>query len=115
MQPRETSIPPAKAPRSFRTYVLAALALWVVAWIAFVMLSHSGDRGALLAKAGTVVLPIVVGAVLAWRRPLLGGLVLTAFGAITAWLFEVAISRLALSLPAIAFGLYFAWRGVRRR
>lgn len=115
MQPQEMSSPPAKSSRSWRKPALAALSLWVAGWIAFIVLSRSEDRGSLLAQVGTVLLPLVVGAVLAWRKPLLGGLVLIAFGAVTAWFFDIAVMRLALSLPAIAFGLYFAWLGVRRR
>jgi len=112
----EINAGPAPAVRpALRWSVLGLLFVWVAFWATFVVLSHANEGVALLAEGGTIVVPLVALALLSWRKPLVGGVGLCLAAAVAAWFFDNLAARMILALPALLFGLFFAWVGWRER
>ncbi len=90
-----------------RRIVLGLTWAWVGFWTWFVIASHFQEGVALTIEGGTVVLPILAGAVLAHRRPLVAAFVFVAYALVSAWFFHNVWAWAILSAPSLAFGIYF--------
>lgn len=108
-----SSQPPKASPALTIARVL--LVLWAGFWawfVASVGLSE-GLFSSPYPATGLALLAVLVAA--AWRKPVLGGLLLLAFAAFSAYLFRAgAQALLGVSLPALLLGLSFLVLGPRR-
>lgn len=102
-----------KGARLANRTMLGLVCLVAAFWAWFVIASHWNEGPALAVEGLTVVAPIAFAAWLAWRRPLWGGLLLLAFGAISAWRFASVPVWLSMSGPLLVAGAWFTWRGAR--
>lgn len=91
--------------------VLALLFVLGGFWLWFVLASHLGEGAALTAEGLVVPVPLLALALLAWRRPVIGGVALCVLGVAYAFMFSHPAARLMLTLPTCAFGVYFLIAG----
>jgi hypothetical protein len=107
--------PAPAVPRGLRWTLVALLFAWTSLWLFFVVASHFDEPEALAVETLAVAAPLVALALLAWRKPLFGGIGLFAAGVAAAFAFQNAAAYTALALPAMVFGAAFFAIGLRER